>query len=1115
MVIRNQFGRLSGTTVTSRVWHLFGIAAAALIILMLALLVGLERAKANRAAVLRTAAIQRNLGALGEDLLNAETSQRGFLLTLDEKYLSPYEAGVADAKIRLSLLKSLMSDRLEQSYLQEMTPVVTDKFAELAQTIELARNAQRDAAMRIVLGGAGRNLMDRFRSLRNAAINGQARLLDEQRARANDSLLHIVLILLIGVGATLAMLYYSTRRTTRQLGQPIHDLVDAMLSVARGSTERRLEVVAQDEIGAMSAAFNTMTQRLAIARQSEDAATLELQISHEAIRESEVALRQSEQHLQTLVERLQLVTDNIPGLICQLDRNFRYQFVNRTYGDWFHLDPATLIGKSVRETQGEAVFRSVERKLERALSGTTVTDEHEIKVGDRVRHCQLVMVPQSNPLGEITGLFVIHTDITDRRLAELALRESQSFLARTGAAAGVGGWELNLVSGTVTWSDETRRLHEVGPDYHPTVKDALRFYTAASKPIIEQAVADCVARATPWDLELEMVSAEGRHFWARATGSVEVENGQAVRLVGAFQDVTDRRRLERQLAESYELVRVTLDSIGDAVITTDQEGRVQWLNPVAEMMTGWAKEDAHMKPLVEVFHILQAETRQISINPIAVCLAEGRTVGLQSHTTLVARDGREYGIEDSASPIRNADGQVLGAVLVFHDVTEQRRLSREMSHRAAHDSLTGLINRAEFETRLTRLLEGATLEGGMHVLMYIDLDEFKVVNDACGHSAGDQLLRQVSALFQGSMRGRDTVARLGGDEFGVILENCTIEQGQLIAAKICEQMESYRFAHDGRRYRIGTSIGVVPVDVRWASSAAVMQAADSCCYAAKDAGRNRVHLWVESDSAMQVRQGEMQWVNRLEAAMDENRFVLFAQHIEPIDGRAVGLHCEVLLRLQDDDGSLIQPGAFLPAAERFHLASRIDKWVIHHVFDLLRDQATLIDRIETIAINLSGQSIGDRAFHRALIKMVREAPFDVAKLCFEITETAAITNLGDARQFIEEIRSLGVRIALDDFGAGASSFGYLRMLPVDYLKIDGQFITRLLDDPLDHAAVRCFCEVAKVVGVKTIAEFVERADVRAELVKLGVDMAQGYLIHRPEPFGPLLPRRHAADVLSG
>jgi diguanylate cyclase (GGDEF)-like protein len=390
--------------------------------------------------------------------------------------------------------------------------------------------------------------------------------------------------------------------------------------------------------------------------------------------------------------------------------------------------------------------------------------------------------------------------------------------------------------------------------------------------------------------------------------------------------------------------------------------------------------------------------------------------------------------------------------------------------------------------------------------MYIDLDNFKVINDACGHAAGDQLLRQVSVLLQGALRGRDTVARLGGDEFGVILEMCNIEQGREIAQKICNQIEQYRFAHDGRRYRIGSSIGVVPVDLRWLSSAAVMQAADSCCYAAKDDGRNRVHLWVESDSTLMARQGEMQWVNRLEAAIDENRFVLFAQHIEPIGAQTTGLHCEVLLRLRQDDGSMILPGSFLPAAERFHLMARIDKWVLHKVIEMLEADAIDLERIDTIAVNLSGQSIGDRAFHRDLIRMLQEARFDTKKLCFEITETAAITNLGDAKVLFEEVRSLGVRIALDDFGAGASSFGYLRILPIDFLKIDGQYIAGLAD-PLNNAAVRCFCEVAKAVGVKTIAEFVESSGSRDALSTIGVDMVQGFLIHHPEPLAVLLPCR--------
>jgi len=405
---------------------------------------------------------------------------------------------------------------------------------------------------------------------------------------------------------------------------------------------------------------------------------------------------------------------------------------------------------------------------------------------------------------------------------------------------------------------------------------------------------------------------------------------------------------------------------------------------------------------------------------------------------------------------------------------------------------------------MERLLENAKAEHSSSALMYIDLDQFKLVNDACGHSVGDQLLRQVSSLLQSCVRGRDTVARLGGDEFGILLERCDMHQAKSIGEKICDQMNEFRFLHDERRFRVGTSIGLVPLDDRWANMAQVLQAADASCYAAKEAGRNRVHAWFDTDRAMKSRHGDMQWVTRLEEALDEDRFELYAQKIIPIHEPNDRLHFEVLLRLREPDGTLVPPGAFLPAAERFHMATRIDRRVTARVFDWLSGLGHEINQIEMVSVNLSGQSIGDRTFHQHLLKSIKLAQFDVRKLCFEITETAAITNFGDAKVFIDEVRRLGAKVALDDFGAGVSSFSYLKTLPVDFLKIDGQFITDLLDDKLDEAAVRCFHDVAKVVGVRTIAEFVEREDVLTALREIGIDMAQGYLVHRPEPIENLV-----------
>jgi diguanylate cyclase (GGDEF)-like protein/PAS domain S-box-containing protein len=596
----------------------------------------------------------------------------------------------------------------------------------------------------------------------------------------------------------------------------------------------------------------------------------------------------------------------------------------------------------------------------------------------------------------------------------------------------------------------------------------------------------------------------------RAVGEVERDAGQPVRLVGAFQDITESHRLRRELTEQHELLRVTLQSIGDAVITTDAQARVTWLNPAAERLTGWLAAEAQGRPVGQVFHIVHEETRAPAENPVLACLAHGDNAGLPNHTVLVARNGDEYGIEDSAAPIRSDDGELLGVVLVFHDVTEQRRLSGEMSYRATHDALTGLVNRTEFETRLRRLLVRTHEDRSANALLYIDLDQFKLVNDACGHTAGDQLLQQVSRLLAETVRARDTLARLGGDEFGVLLEHCTTEQAQRVAQLICERMDDFRFIHSERRFRIGASIGLVPVDARWATMASVMQAADAACYAAKEAGRNRVHAWFDTDQTIRARHGEMQWASRLEQALDEDRFELFAQRIESLGEPLQGLHAEVLLRLRERDGQLVAPGAFLPAAERFNLASRIDRWVLRQV--IARLQALPAQAApQLLCVNLSGQSIGDRAFHHQAIDMLRHAGGAVCgRLCLELTETVAVTNMADAAVFIEQARALGVRIALDDFGAGASSFGYLKNLRIDLLKIDGQFIKDLLDDPLDDAAVRGFVEVARVLGVQTVAEFVDRPEILARVRAMGVHFAQGYLLHRPEPLQALLPRPSAA-----
>ncbi|MDT0595801.1 PAS domain-containing protein [Glaciecola petra] len=840
-----------------------------------------------------------------------------------------------------------------------------------------------------------------------------------------------------------------------------------------------------------------------------------------------------------------------------------------------------------------------------------------------------VITPLVDTNGEINRYVSIRSDISEKKKQQLELRKSQTLLDRTGKLAGVGGWEVDLKDQTVYWSDETRKIHGVDDTYQPTLEEAINFYAPEARPIIAKAVENAVITGDNWDFELPFIQKDGTHIWVRAAGSVVHENGEAIKLIGAFQNVTERVLQNREIDvararfelatdsgkigvwefdistgslkwdkwmyrlyglesraqnESYEfwtsflhpddkqktetlvadaieniaqydtefrivwndnsihhiratarvtrdehgrplkmiganwdvtdlteitqklslqreLLEVTLESIGDAVITTDAQGNTTWLNPIAQQLTGWSNKDAIGRDLGHIFHIVNEDTRLRTENPVETCLEQGRIVGLANHTILISRDGKEYGIEDSAAPIRSASGEILGAVLVFHDVTEQRRLSNEISYQATHDSLTGLVNRLEFETRLRRLLQKPKSDNTSHALLYIDLDQFKIINDTCGHSVGDKALQQISDLLKQIIRDRDTVARLGGDEFGVILEHCSVKQAIRVSEAICQQMDEFRFIHDNRRFRIGTSIGLVSIDERWTTTSSILQAADKSCYAAKEAGRNRVHIWSESDLAMRTRQGEMQWTTRIENALDENRFILYAQRLTNLDSDSEGIHAEILVRLQGEDGSTILPGAFFPAAERFHLASRIDRWVLKNAIKWLDERPTeLFQRIDLLCINLSGQSVGDRAFHKYAYEIFNGLSAQTCtKICLEITETAAITNLTDASLFVEQVSNLGVRVALDDFGAGASSFDYLKKLPVDILKIDGHFIQDLIDDPLDEAAVRCFVEVANIMNLKTVAEFVDSPEILNRVKQLGIDYAQGFLSHKPEP----------------
>ncbi|MFK2903087.1 EAL domain-containing protein [Dyella ginsengisoli] len=716
---------------------------------------------------------------------------------------------------------------------------------------------------------------------------------------------------------------------------------------------------------------------------------------------------------------------------------------------------------------------------------------------------------------QLTSFIVILANITERRAMEDELRESRGFLQRTGDVARVGGWRVDLATRATTWSEQARRIVDMPAAYVPGFGSTMALFSEEARVRLQAALERATRGGGGWDMELPCTTFSGRAIWVRTLGEVETEHGRPVRITGSLQDITRRKQAELALAENRELLRVTLHSIGDAVVTTDAQAHVTWLNPVAETLTGWRVDEAVGRPIGEVLRLLSEETHHAVINPVETALAERRIVGLAHNTVLVARDGREFGIEDSAAPIKDDDGTVRGAVLVFHDVTAARALSREISHQARHDALTGLPNRTEYKERVMRFLRRAGDEGEHGAVLFVDLDNFKIVNDTCGHHAGDEVLVQMASLMRACVRSHDTVARLGGDEFAVLLEGCPREQAEHIAQAICDAADDYRYvAGTGQGFRVGASIGLVPIAGAMYELDAVMRAADISCYIAKSAGRGRVHTWAAQDASVQAHAGDAAWGARIEQALDQHGFVLYAQRIQPVSGHADrhGWHAEVLLRMLGEDGEPVSPAAFMPAAERYQLASRIDRWVVQTVFDLLSDWHDRADMPAMLSINLSGQSIGDRAFHDFVGGLIERARFDVRRLCFEITETAAITNLAVARAFLEAMRSRGIRIALDDFGAGVASFGYLKYLDVDYLKIDGQFVLGLASDPLDQVSVRSFCEVARVLGIQTIAECVERDELLSILATFPVDFAQGYLFHRPEPLAQLFGVQVAAGA---
>lgn len=621
--------------------------------------------------------------------------------------------------------------------------------------------------------------------------------------------------------------------------------------------------------------------------------------------------------------------------------------------------------------------------------------------------------------------------------------------------------------------------------------------------------AHCKDPNHPYDQVVRYRHKDGSTVWVRCRGvAIRDRSGSPVRLLGAHNDLTQVKTTEAALASERERFKDFAEIAADYLWEMDRNLRFNYVSEGLEEITGVPTSQLLGRTRQEVWseHIGDSEKWEQHLRDL-----EAHRPFEEVEFAWFRPDGQARMLCISGKAVFDSMGVFQGYRGAVRDVTEAHHMAQQMAHQATHDALTGLVNRSEFEQRLQRVLGTARAERAEHALCYLDLDQFKIINDTCGHVAGDELLRQLGGLLQQKVRRRDTLARLGGDEFGVLMEHCSLEHALRVANTLREAVEEYRFAWEDKGFNIGVSIGLVPITEFSESIVGVLSAADSACYAAKDQGRNRIHVYREDDVGLAKRHGEMQWVARIERALEEERFQFDFQPIVPVkSSEQKGMHYELLLRMQDEQGRIVPASVFLPAAERYNLATKLDRWVVRNAFEWLTRHPEHLERLYLCEINLSGHSLGDGEFLEMVIQQLHQTAIPPEKVCFEVTETAAVANLTSATHFIQTLKGVGCQFALDDFGSGLSSFAYLKTLPVDFLKIDGSFVKDIADDPTDLAMVKSINEIGHTMGKRTIAEFVENAAILEKLKArdIGIDYAQGYHIGRPKPIDELLMQGH-------
>ncbi|WP_147307607.1 PAS domain S-box protein [Wenzhouxiangella sediminis] len=793
--------------------------------------------------------------------------------------------------------------------------------------------------------------------------------------------------------------------------------------------------------------------------------------------------------------------DSSPEGIVLLDNQDCIVRVNSRFLEMFGYTKEEVIGRPINSLIVDESQSKEASQLTRAVLDNQSIQEDTVrfrKDGSMI-YVSILGHPIMVGEGQI-GVYGIYRDVTRQKLQEEMLRQSEDKYRTIIETIEDGYFEVDLAGNFLFFNEALPRM--LGYDSAAFKAVTFRDFTS---PETAQRVFELFSevyasgKSNPgFSWEARAMDGTTRHL-ETSVSLLRSGNGEPAGFRGVVRDVTQRVRAEAALRESEERYRLMAENTGQLIYDYDLgSGMIRWSGAI-QRVTGQTPEELDKVNIDEWMERIHPDDRDEAV----VLLEKAEKEGSQYHVEYRFRNGSGdyFHAEDNGTFLVDAAGRAYRMVGTLTDVSERHRINREMAYQAAHDELTGLYNRRRFEQVLGDLLAQGDETGDSHAVLYMDLDQFKVVNDTCGHHAGDELLRQLGVALKSLARSSDTLARLGGDEFGLILHGCSLPKAEEVGRKILRMVNDFAFTWQGRSFTIGISIGVVDVSTL-AGVAEILMAADQACYSAKNLGRNRLHVYHSEDSHLCRHQSEIDAAAEITDALREDRFELYYQRIECLTGNPEESHCEILLRMRDRQGGLVSPERFIPGAERYNMMSSIDRWVVSHVLDGIRQRIDAGRHREggRYSINLSGSSFGEASFSDFVADELRRTGVPPRAIAFEITENSAILSLERALDFMRSVRAMGVKVMLDDFGSGLSSFGYLKTLPVDYLKIDGELVKDIAEGSIDLAMVEAIHRVGEVIGIPTVAEHVSSREILERLEEVGVQYAQGFFFHEPEPW---------------